>query len=129
MYEETRHIVFFINWMAYTEARRGWLARTVLPITSFHYYLRALRRLVALAKRGKETNDGRNFAATQVGLFLDGFNFHRFLEDCYSENRRRMSEFGPELLTPSFVPHLAETALKALRLWNAQSAPQPNSAS
>jgi hypothetical protein len=128
MYEETRHIVFFINWMAYSEAQRGWVARRMLPLVSFHYYLRALRRLMALAKRGKETNDGQNFAATQVSLFLDGFNFRRFLEECHSENRRRMSEFEPDLLTPSFMPQLADTALRALRLWSAQSAPQPNSA-
>jgi hypothetical protein len=128
MYEETRHIVFFINWMAYTEAQRGWLANRMLPFTSFHYYLRALRRLMALAKRGKQTNDGKNFAATQVSLFLDGFNFRRFLEECYSENRRRMDAFEPELLTPSFMPQLAGTALRALRLWSAQSTPQPNSA-
>jgi hypothetical protein len=128
MYEETRHIVFFINWMAYTEAQRGLVARTLLPLTSFHYYMRSLRRLMALAKRGKATNDGKNFTATQVSLFLDGFNFRRFLEECYSENRRRMSAFEPDLLTPSFMPQLADTALKALRLWNSQSAPQPNSA-
>ena len=27
MYEETRHIVFFVNWMAYTQARKGFFAR------------------------------------------------------------------------------------------------------
>lgn len=127
MYEETRHIVFFINWMAYSEAQRGWLARRLLPVVSFHYYMRAVRRMMQLAKRGKGLNDGKNFAATQVSMFLDGFNFRRFLEDCYSENRRRMSGFEPELLTPSFLPQLAETALRALRLWNARSAPQANS--
>src|SRR5215475_10903413 len=82
MYEETRHIVFFINWMAYTEAQRGLLARALLPLKSLHYYARAIRRLAGLAKRGKGTNDGKNFAATQVGMFLDGFNFRQFLEDC-----------------------------------------------
>lgn len=51
MYEETRHIVFFINWMAYTEARQGWLARTVSPLTSLRYYLRALKRMAGLAPR------------------------------------------------------------------------------
>ena len=54
-------------------------------------------------------------------MFLDGFNFRRFLEDCYSENSRRMSAFEPELLRPSFLPQLAEAALKALRLWNSQA--------
>jgi hypothetical protein len=121
MYEETRHIVFFVNWMAYTEARQGWLARAILPLTSLHYYLRAMGRMIGLAQRGKKLNDGKNFAATQVSMFLDGFNFRRFLEDCYSENSRRMSAFEPELLRPSFMPQLADAALRALRLWNARS--------
>jgi hypothetical protein len=126
MYEETRHIVFFINWMAYAEAQKGWTAKTVLPLTSFRYYVRAARRMAGLAKRGKELNDGKNFAATQVGIFLDGFNFRRFLEDCYLENRRRMDAFDPELLRPSFLPQLAETALKALRLWSTQAKLEPD---
>jgi hypothetical protein len=128
MYEETRHIVFFVNWMAYTEARRGWVARSILPLTSLHYYLRAVGRMAGLARRGKELNDGKNFAATQVSMFLDGFNFRRFLEDCYSENSRRMSAFEPELLRPSFLPQLAEAALKALRLWNSQAKLEADSA-
>lgn len=128
MYEETRHIVFFINWMAYTEAQRGWLARMALPLTSLHYYLRALVRMMGLAKRGKALNDGKNFAATQVSVFLDGFNFRKFLEDCYSENRRRMDAFDPDLLRPSFMPQLADVALRAMRLWNAQSKLEPDRA-
>jgi hypothetical protein len=84
--------------------------------------------MIGLAKRGKDLNDGKNFAATQVAMFLDGFNFRQFLEDCYSENGRRMSAFDPELLRPSFLPQLAETALRALRLWNARAKLQPDSA-
>jgi hypothetical protein len=129
MYEETRHIVFFINWMAYTEARRGWVARTILPLTSLHYYLRAVNRMMGLARRGKQLNDGKNFAATQVGMFLDGFNFRSFLEDCYAENSRRMSSFDSELLRPSFLPQLAEVALKALRLWSARAEVEPGAVS
>ena len=129
MFEETRHIVFFINWMAYTEARRGWLARSVSPLRSLYYYVRALRRMAGLAKRGKQLNDGKNFAATQVSLFLDGFNFRRFLEDCSAENNRRMAVFQPELLRPSLLPQLADVALRALRLWSARAEVEPNTTS
>jgi hypothetical protein len=121
MYEETRHIVFFINWMAYTEARKGWLARAVSPLVTVRYYLRAVRRMARLAHLGKEQNDGKTLAAIQVSMFLDGFNFRRFLEDCYTENGRRMSVFDQELLRPSFLPQLADVALKALRLWSRQA--------
>jgi len=122
MYEETRHIVFFINWMAYTEARKGWLARTVSPLVTLRYYLRALHYKIRFARRGQQINDGKNLAALQVSMFLDGFNFRRFLEDCYAENSRRMSVFDPELLRPSFLPQLTDVALKALRLWSGRAA-------
>ena len=57
------------------------------------------------------------------GLFR--FTFRRFLEDCYSENRRRMGVFDKELLRPSFLPQLAETALGAMRLWSFRAKPLP----
>ena len=125
MYEETRHIVFFVNWMAYNQARKGFVARALLPLTSFVYYMRALGRMIGTAKRGKELNDGKEFSATQASVFLNDFTFRRFLEDCYSENRRRMDAFEPDLLRPSFLPQLAETALSALRLWSFRAKPLP----
>ena len=123
MYEETRHIVFFVNWMAYNQARRGFLARAVLPFVSLRYYVRAFKRMIGVARRGAEKNDGKEFAATQASVFLDDFTFRRFLEDCYAENRRRMAAFDGEILRPSFLPQLAETALAALRLWSFRSTP------
>ena len=39
-----------------------------------------------------------------------------------------MSAFEPELLRPSFLPQLAEVALKALRLWNSQAKLEADSA-
>jgi hypothetical protein len=118
MYEETRHIVFFINWMAYRQKQknRGNILWRAGAATRFYY--RALKRLVGTAKRGADMNDGKDFSATQASMFLDGFTFRRFLEDCYNENARRMKEFDAELLRPSFLPSLAETALASLRLWN-----------
>ena len=59
-----------------------------------------------------------DFAATQASVFLDGFTFRRFLEDCYGENARRMKEFDEGLLRPSFLPRLADVALSSLRLWS-----------
>jgi hypothetical protein len=125
MYEETRHIVFFVNWMAYTQARKGAFWRLMMPLTDLRFYMRALGRLVGTARRGKEVNDGKEFSATQASVFLDGFTFRRFLEDCYQENRRRMGEFDPELLRPSFLPQLAQTSLSAMRLWSFRAKPLP----
>src|SRR5487761_593697 len=118
MYEETRHIVFFVNWMAYNEARRGRAAGWRRGLTSLRFYIRALKRLVGTARRGAQINDGKEFSATQASVFLDGFTFRRFLEGCYAENARRMQEFDQGLLRPHFLPKLADVALSSLRLWS-----------
>lgn len=117
MFEETRHIVFFINWMAWESARLGHGAKWQRALTSLRFYGRALRRLIGTIRGGQEVNDGRDFSATQADLFLEGFTFKKFLSDCYSENARRMAPFDDNLLRPSFMPKLADMALSSLRLW------------
>jgi hypothetical protein len=118
MYEETRHIVFFINWMAWRQVQQGRGAAWRRGAASLRFYGRALKRMVGTARRGAKANDGRDFAATQAGVFLDGFTFRRFLEDCYAENARRMSVMDDGLLRPLFLPRLADMALASLRLWS-----------
>ena len=127
MYEETRHIVFFINWMAWREAQKGRSAALLRGTNSLRFYLRAIARLVGAVRRGAD--DGKDFAATQASDFLDGFTFRRFVEDCHAENLRRMKSFDPDLLRPRFLPTLAGTALTAFRLLRpvaANSAPSPH---
>jgi hypothetical protein len=118
MYEETRHIVFFINYMAWREVQRGRGASPLRALTSAWYYGRALRRLLGMVRRGKDTNDGRDFAVTQANMFLDDFSFRRFVEDCYHENGRRMRAFDPNLLQPRLLPAIANMAVTALRTWD-----------
>ncbi|HUO94093.1 MAG TPA: ferritin-like domain-containing protein [Rhizomicrobium sp.] len=116
MYEETRHIVFFINWMAWRETQKGRNAFVLRSANSLRYYGRALGRLAGVIRRGAEVNDGKDFSATQASVFLEGFTFRRFVEDCHAENLRRMESFDPQLLQPRFLPALAGAALSALRL-------------
>jgi hypothetical protein len=118
MFEETRHIVFFVNWMAWREVERGRKAVLLRSANALRFYGRAARRLAGLSPRQKIQGDGRDFSALQVSRFLDGFNFRCFIEDCYTENARRMRAFEPRLLRPGFLPALANTALAGFRLWN-----------
>jgi len=117
MYEETRHIVFFINYMAWREKRRGHVALT-RALKSTWFYGRAARRLLAMVRRGQADSDGRRFAVTQANMFLDGFSFRQFVEDCYRENARRMSVFDPDLMQPKLLPSIAHLAVRGLRLWD-----------
>jgi hypothetical protein len=118
MYEETRHIVFFVNWMAYRQVQQGRGVGWRRAAVSLWFYGRALKRMIRTARRGTQANQGKEFAATQASAFLEDFTFRRFLEDCYAENVRRMSVVDKDLLRPAFLPRLADIALASLRLWS-----------
>ena len=122
MFEETRHIVFFINYMAWREKQRG-LGPLRRAVKSTRFYARAGGRLMGMVKRGQEPNDGKDFAVTQANLFLEGFSFRGFVEDCYRENSRRMSAFDPELMQPRLLPSIAGLALRGMRAWDFARAP------
>ena len=116
MREETRHIVFFINWMAWQQASRGGLAGWLRGVTAARYYGRAIGRLLGTVRRGRRANDGRDFSATQASVFLEGFTLPSFVEECCVEHERRMREFHPDLLKPILLPRLAAIVLTGLRL-------------
>ena len=125
IHEETRHIVFFINWMAWQQVARGRGAPWLRGAMAAHFYARAIGRLLRTVWRGRGANDGKDFSATQASVFLDGFTFRSFVEECRAEHARRMKDFDPELLQPHFLPRLAVIALTGLRLGNrADAAPE-----
>jgi hypothetical protein len=57
MYEETRHIVFFINYMAWREVQRGRGAAPLRALTSAWHYGRTLSRLLGMVRRGRNANN------------------------------------------------------------------------
>jgi hypothetical protein len=116
IHEETRHIVFFINWMAWQQVARGIGTPWLRGATAMHYYARAVGRLLGTVRRGRGANDGKDFSATQASVFLDGFTLRSLVEECRAEHARRMAGFDSDLLQPHFLPRLAGIALAGLRL-------------
>jgi hypothetical protein len=115
IHEETRHIVFFINWMAWQQVARGRGAPWLRGATAAGYYSRAMSRLLGTVWRGQRVNNGRDFSATQASVFLEGFTFRGFVEECRTEHLRRMKDFDVKLLQPRLLPRLAGIALTGLR--------------
>jgi hypothetical protein len=134
MHEETRHIVFFINYMAWREVRRGRGLAPLRAMTSTWYYGRALNRLLGMVRRGKDANDGKDFAVTEASMFLEGFSFRQFVETCYRENARRMSSIltfcNPSCSPPSLIWRLPACACgnEAGRIFAGQRDPGPGCA-
>lgn len=116
MHEENRHIVFFVNWMAWEQARRGRRPKWLRSAIAARYYCRAIGRLLGTVRRGQTINDGKDFSATEASVFLDGFSLRGLVEECCAEHARRMKAFDPELLQPRLLPRLGAIALAGMRV-------------
>ena len=115
MHEELRHIVFFVNWIAYLQVSQGRGAKLFRSMNSLWYYGRAVQRLLDTVIRSADSK-GQDFSATEASVFMDGFSWEMLLSDCLEENARRMSCFDPLLLQPQFLPALAQVALTSFKL-------------
>jgi hypothetical protein len=118
--EEARHIVFFVNWIAWDRARRGLTPPYMQMVPSLVSYVAAIVRRVqggsAMAAGG--TNDG----SAAMGLFSDvmrDLTPAKFLRACLTENDRLMRAFDPRLLRPRVIPTLGKTALIVIELIDA----------
>ncbi|QXP82954.1 hypothetical protein [Methylococcus sp. Mc7] len=112
MGEEVRHVLFFVNWMAWHEARHGRGVAPLRGLTSAWYYARAIAALAGVASRNaRHQGNGREFSATQAAGLMQGFTVGRLLEACLEENRRRLDAYDRDLLRPRLLPALARIAL------------------
>jgi hypothetical protein len=107
--EEARHIVFFINWIAWDRYRRGYGATMVQWLPALLGYASAIVRRV---KGGAEMAGGSGEG--NLNLFSDvmeGLTPAKFLLTCISENDRYMRDRDPRLLRPMMIPAVARFAL------------------
>jgi hypothetical protein len=116
--EEGRHILFFVNWVAWHRRnmpfwRRPWFELKVWAVWIFL----ALERM-SLAKDlegGAAENQDNNFTvsgAEQLGIDIDVADL---MDVCLSENDRRLGQYDPRLLRPTFVPTMVRLARRFMK--------------
>jgi hypothetical protein len=120
--EESRHIVFFVNWVAWDRTRRGLRGPVLQAIPTLWCYGSAIVRRV---KGGSEMTGGESQPADTEGPVLDlfgdvvkGLTPAKFVRACVEENDRYMSAFDPRLLRPRLIPALARCALAILEAFD-----------
>lgn len=113
LWEEARHIAFFINWWRYEEAkavRDSVLRRT---FEAFKYHIKAV---IGAAQGAAEvpmpTLEGNDL----FGSVIADVTPVMFLEAALAENRAMMARLDPRLVKPTLVPRLATAALLAIRM-------------
>jgi hypothetical protein len=113
LYEEARHIAFFINWWRYEEARAG---RDRMPqrwLDAAKYHVRAL---IGTAKGASDGPQLPELDGAQIKRMLDGLTPVMVLEAALAENARHMSRLDSRLIKPILMPTLARLAVVALRM-------------
>lgn len=115
--EEARHIVFFVNWIAYERSRR--LGGSFLQ--TYGAAIGYLRTLLDLVRKARQAKNGSVSVAGDGSLA--NVTIEYFLAACVAENEQQMSAFDPRLLRPRVIPGLAKYALAAVGAANVFRAP------
>ncbi len=113
--EESRHILFFVNWVAWTAANKNFFERMIFRARCFAALMvNAFGRLSVAGDAGS----GDNFVASGGETLAADFNVREFLELSISENNRRMANLDPRLLRPLMMPRLIGFVLKVMKIFS-----------
>lgn len=116
LYEEARHIVFFINWWRYEEAVAGRANPVARLFRALQHSVRAVMHQAQTAQESTDAPVAPDLTSGGSQAILDGVTPQMFLEVALAENRRMMRRIEPRLLRPRIVPTLATAALLGLRM-------------
>ncbi|MGC8712953.1 MAG: ferritin-like domain-containing protein [Leptodesmis sp.] len=117
--EEARHMIFFVNWIAYKQTVEG--QGLLRPFNSLRQYtgamLRRLDNLKGMSRQGKKSTHKKGFTAAGAKAIKVDLSLDTFLATCLQENQKRMSGYDPRLLRPEFLPTVTGVALNAVKLF------------
>ncbi len=112
--EEARHIVFFVNWVAWDRRRRGLRGPVLQALPALSSYGAAIARRI---KGGAQMQSGNKPRENPIELFVDVLSDltpSRFVRACVDENERYMAAFDSRLVRPRVIPALGKFALAIL---------------
>jgi hypothetical protein len=109
--EEARHIVFFINWVAWDRCRRGLPWPVAQAVPTLVNYGSAIVRRVKGGTEMQSADTGNDPTLDLFGDVVSDLTPAKFLRACVEENDRYMAAFDPRLLRPRVIPALGKAAL------------------
>jgi hypothetical protein len=111
MREEARHILFFVNWVAWHRRNLAWWRRPLFQAKIMAVWAFLIWERIGIARGvgGAEPQDN-NFTVTGSQSLGVEVSARELLDLCLSENERRLSGYDSRLLRPSFVPRLVRFA-------------------
>ena len=117
MREEGRHILFFVNWVAWWRRNMPWWRRPYFEAKVIVVWLFLIWERIDMAK-----GMGDNSKAQESNFTLNGskelgveVSFAELARICLSENDRRLAPYDQRLIRPRFVPGMIRLVLKVMR--------------
>ena len=116
MREEGRHILFFVNWVAWARRNMPWWRRPYFAVKVAAVWAFLIWERIDMAK-----GMGGNSVAQDSNFTLNGskelgveISFPDLAALCLAENDRRLAIYDQRLLRPKFVPGMLRLALRLL---------------
>jgi hypothetical protein len=124
MREEGRHILFFVNWVAWWRRNMPWWRRPFFELKVLAVWLFLIWERIGTAKAVESHGNAadNNFTVSgskELGVDID---FPKLARICLKENDRRLAPYDPRLIRPRFVPAMIRLALRFMK---EKPAPQP----
>lgn len=115
MREEGRHILFFVNWVAWWRRNMPWWRRPLFEAKVLIVWMFLIGERISMAKgmgddntKAQENNFTLN-GSKELGVEV---TFPELARICLAENDRRLAPYDPRLIRPRFVPAMMRLALR-----------------
>lgn len=134
MQEEGRHILFFVNWVAWHRRRLPFWRRPLFELRVLAVWVFLIWERIGIARgvggdaagAGVDASGSQDNNFTMTGSKAVGdvdLSAADLLAICLAENDRRLGGYDSRLLRPRVVPSLARLACRVMRLWRTSPAP------
>lgn len=115
IHEEGRHILFFINWVAWHRRNMPFWRRPFFELKVLAVWLFLIWERIGIARDVGSGVQDNNFTVTGAKAVTDDMDVAELIDICLAENERRMSIYDRRLLRPFVVPAMAKLARRFMR--------------
>jgi hypothetical protein len=106
VHEEGRHILFFVNWVAWWRRNMPWWRRPYFEAKVLAVWAFLIWERIGIAKDVSNGEQDNNFTVNGADHLGDGISVGKLMETCLAENDRRLGIYDKRLKRPRFVPFM-----------------------
>lgn len=110
--EEARHILFFVNWVAWHRRTMPWWRRPYFELKVLAVWIFLIYERIGIAGDVSHGQQDNNFTVNGAEALGSDINVGELVAICLSENKRRLAPYDKRLKRPRFVPMMAGLALR-----------------